>query len=219
VDLEQRIGSLLDRARSGDRRAFDELVELHRPRLEALIESRLGKEIRRAVEPGDVLQETLLRAFSSIARFDPRGSGSFLRWLGGITEHVILNFARKAGHEAVLPLEQDLPGGGVSPSKALRRGERFDRLEDALARLSPEHRQVIVLARVEGLTTGEIAARMDRSEGAVRHLLIRALRSLRASFGDTESFHLPPRCFPPPPPRGGALGTAESANGDSRHEE
>ena len=75
----------------------------------------------------------------------------------------------------------------------MRRSERFDRLEEALKTLSPDHRQVITMARVDGLKIKEIAERMNRSPNAVMQLLWRALEKLKASFGETESLHLPDR--------------------------
>ena len=66
-------------------------------------------------------------------------------------------------------------------------------MEKALESLSDDHRQVVTLARLEGLKVKEIAKRMDRSPDAVKKLLARALMHLKESFGDTESFHLPDR--------------------------
>ena len=59
--------------------------------------------------------------------------------------------------------------------------------------LSDDHRQVIILARIEGLKMSEIAERMNRSPGAVRILLFRAMQELKKKFGNTESLHLPER--------------------------
>jgi RNA polymerase sigma factor (sigma-70 family) len=75
----------------------------------------------------------------------------------------------------------------------LRREERFERLEKSLQSLSPDHREVILLARIEGLQIAAIAERLGRSKSAVKSLLLRALKELKRSFGDTESFHLPDR--------------------------
>ncbi|HAK96178.1 MAG TPA: hypothetical protein DCM87_14590, partial [Planctomycetes bacterium] len=96
----------------------------------------------------------------------------------------------------------------ASPSRAARREERFDRLEGALARLPEEHRQVIRLARIEGLPIAEIAVRMNRSAAAVSMLLSRALKRLREGFGDTESMSLPDRML------GGAGRAPEAEGGD-----
>jgi RNA polymerase sigma-70 factor, ECF subfamily len=196
MDQTRTMQVLIQKARDGDRTAFEQLAEAYRPRIEALIRSRLGRELLRSFEAEDVLQETLIRAFRSIGQFRVQGPGgeSFLRWIGGIAEHVILTLARRKPREGALPSGGDTtPVEGLTQSKALRRQERFDRLEEALKGLSSEHREVILLARIECLSIKEVARRMGRSPGAVTQLLLRALKSLRASFGDTESFHLPPR--------------------------
>jgi RNA polymerase sigma-70 factor (ECF subfamily) len=93
----------------------------------------------------------------------------------------------------VTSLEGDVPGQEISQTTAMRRNERFGRLEEALNALSSDHRRVIVLARVEGLPIREVAKRMGRSREAVRQMLWRALQKLKTIFGDTESLHLPDR--------------------------
>ena len=85
----------------------------------------------------------------------------------------------------------------------LRRNERFDRLQESIDNLSAEYREVIVLARIEGLRIKEIAQRMNRSPDAVKKLLRRGLKKLRDGFGETESLHLPDR----------SLKTEEADNG------
>ena len=72
----------------------------------------------------------------------------------------------------------------------MRREERFTRLRKAIDNLSPDHRTVILLSRIEGLMIREIATRMGRSQSAVKNLLLRALRELKKSFGHTDSLHL-----------------------------
>lgn len=181
------------KAQAGDRAAFDALVRRHQDRLEALVRSRMGRLVAAGTEATDIVQETLLRAYGAIGRFRWSGDDSFMRWLGAIAENVILNASKRLSRSKALRLDRDVGGQGDSPSKALRRDERFDRLEACLRRLSPDHRSVIVLARIEGLPMKEIARRLDRSESAVKNLLLRALKALRQSFGDTESLGLPDR--------------------------
>ena len=143
----------------------------------------------------DVIQETLVRALESVSSFEWRGEGSFVRWLGGIAENVIRKTAERTVRRGRFQLTVDPAGSGDSPTKALRREERFDRLENALAGLPRDYREVIRLSRIEGLKHEEIAARMNRSHAAIRQLVIRALRMLRERFGDTESLRLPGRAF------------------------
>ena len=185
--------ALIARARKGDRRAFDDLAEEHRERLLAFIRTRLGAQLRRRTEPDDILQEAYLKGFRSLDRFEWRGEGSFFGWLATIAEYVIRELGRSHKLEA-LPLEREPLDEAPSPSRVARREERFVKLGDALSGLSEDHRTVIRLARIEGLAVTEIARRMERSPGAVRHLLLRALQKLRERFGDeTQSLGLPPR--------------------------
>ena len=189
---QDSIEALITSAKTGDRAAFDELLEAHSIPLPAWIRTRVGDRIRRRVEVEDVVQETQLRAFQSIERFTWRGKDSFHRWLCTIAQHLIWNASQKRSTDDV-ELAIDIPDSGVSPSRRLQRDERFDRLEQSIQRLSPDERQVIRLSRIEKLKLREIAVRMNRSELGVKSLLSRALRKLKESFGDTESLHLPDR--------------------------
>lgn len=205
---------LVRRAQGNDRQAFDRLAEMYRSRLRFLARSRLGQDLGQRVEVEDVLQETFMRAFESIQNFQWRSKGSFYSWLCSIAEHVLQDFARihlhtrrkKGGKEIFLATDSSHHGkgdlmelaclpraGGTSPSKAMQRNERFERLEKALNSLTKDHREVILLARVHCLPVKEIAERMGRSPDAVSMLLLRAVRQLRKLFGDTGSLSLPPR--------------------------
>jgi RNA polymerase sigma-70 factor (ECF subfamily) len=185
--------TLIARAQEGDREAFERLVSEDRARLHALVASRLGARLVLRLE--FVYQETLLRAFQSLGRFEWQGEDSFRRWFGGIAENVILELARERARRREAPLRGDRTAGAVSASRAMRRDERFARLEDSLGKLSPEHREAILLVRVDGLGFEEAAERMGRSPDAVKQLLYRALKQLKATFGDTESLHLPGRAL------------------------
>ena len=185
--------SLVEKAKSGDREALGRLFETFRPRLEAVVRGILSERLQHGGGAADVLQETFTRACTDIARFEWRDEDSFLRWLSVIARNVILEEARR---EKVAPgplPERDPSAAGLSPSRRLRREERFDRLEGAMQQLSPLHRQVISLARIEKLPLKEVAARLGRSHDAVRQLLRRALQEMKANFGDTESLGLPHR--------------------------
>jgi RNA polymerase sigma-70 factor (ECF subfamily) len=192
--MAESLEETVARAQRGDRDAFARAIaEIEEP-LRSGIAQRIGPHLRSALDPDDVFQDTVTRAFTSLERFEWQGEGSFLRWLRGIAEHLIRAAADKHRRRAVLELDRGEPAPSqVSGGRALRREERLDRLERALESLSPDHREVIRLARIEGLQIREIAARLDRSPSAVKNLLLRAMKELRRSFGDTESFHLPER--------------------------
>ena len=107
--------------------------------------------------------------------------------------NVIREVDKERKASPLIGLSREHPGKGVSQSKAMRREERFSRFRRSLDGLSEEHREVIRLARFEGVPLKEVACRMNRSHDAVRQLLVRALQKLKADFGDTESLHLPRR--------------------------
>ena len=209
---QRNIPDLILRARAGDRDAFDTLAGLCQARVERLVASRLGKLVGSRFEARDLVQEAFLRAFRSIGQFRGETEQAFWSWLATIARHVVEEAgrrlrARKAGASREVPLdpppgaesgELPPPAPGFhdsvrSPSRLLRAEERFDRLQEALGRLSPDYREVIRLARLEGLPLRDVARRMGRSEKAVSVLLPRALLKLRELFGATESFHLPDR--------------------------
>jgi RNA polymerase sigma-70 factor (ECF subfamily) len=186
---------LVERARTGDREAFDEIQLRYQGRLEQQIRARIGAKLRARLEVEDLVQETFAAAFESIARLVWKGEEAFYRWLSGIAEHRIRSVSRQKAWDVVRLQDAaaEVASDSASPTKRLRRSERFDRLEKALGGLSDEHREVLILSRVEGLKLKEVAARMNRSPEAVRKLLARALLRLKESFGDTESLHLPDR--------------------------
>ena len=184
---------LIGKAQEGDRAAFDELTSSATRSLLARIQRRMGLELRQDLDPEDVMQETFLRAFRWIDKFHWQGEGSFESWLHGIALKIIFHSARERGKWNLLRMTGEPPAVGLSPSRGQRRDERFDRLERSLNSLSPEYRQVVRLARIEGLSMAEIAKRMERTPSSVRNLLFRAMKQLRASFGDTESLGLPDR--------------------------
>jgi RNA polymerase sigma-70 factor (ECF subfamily) len=185
--------ALFAKAQAGDRGAFDALVAKYQARLATLARLRLGRDLRGHVEVEDVLQDALLRAFLSLPEASFESEQTFFGWLARILEHVIVDLARRRAARPESRLDREVADSAVSPSRGLRREERFARLERALDDLGPDDREVIILARIQGLSLKEIAGRMRRSHAAVAQLLTRALRKLRACFGNTESLHLPDR--------------------------
>ncbi len=182
--------SLIERIKRGDREAFTPLFEKYRPRLTALLYCRLGPQLRGSVEVEDLLQETLLRAFREIDHFTYRSPGSFFRWIARIADHVVVDAARFAGRgkrhaQEIVPLRSPSnpdgpePVDSRTPSRVLAQQEGLARLLEQLDALPENYRRVIVMAKVEGLTTREIAEKLGKSREAASLLLHRALAQLR----------------------------------------
>ena len=180
---------LLERIRQGDRDAFTPLFERCKPRLETWVRYRMGPRLRAFVEIEDVLQETLLRAYRELDQFTYRSPGSFQRWLFAIAGHVLSDTARYRGREKrrgdPVPLRSDSQPAGFepvdsrTPSRLLREREQLERLFARLDELPSQYREVILLARVEGLSTRETAERLGKTRESTALLLHRALKELR----------------------------------------
>jgi RNA polymerase sigma-70 factor, ECF subfamily len=180
--------ALLEKARLGDRESLSRMFEKHRRRLATLIHFKLSEEARGHSEVEDILQETLLRAFKDLDGFRYQSPGSFVRWLSSIADHVIVDRVRyhsrerRAGEEipfrsASNPAGPD-PRDSNTPSRVFSQRESVQRLMDALEELPDDYRQVILMAKIEGLPTGEIAERMGRSREGVALLVYRAVKRL-----------------------------------------
>jgi RNA polymerase sigma-70 factor, ECF subfamily len=193
-DHRQTVEALVQRAREGDSVAFQGLMNLYGERLLRQIRARMGQRVGSVMEAEDVSQETFSRALGAIAKFRWQGEESFYRWLAGIAEHLIRSASQKKCIDK-LQLTRDVPADATTASTSVRRDERFDRLERAINRLSPDQRTALKLARIDGMPVRKIAAEMQRSEKAIYALLSRALDRLRETFGDTESLQLPDRVF------------------------
>lgn len=182
---------LVERARGGDREAFDAIVRPLEDRLRAFIRSRLPAAGGESLDPEEVLGETLVRAFGSVGSFRGEDIEAFRRWITGVAQKTILRARDEARRHLTLELPPGLSAGDTSPTKGLRRKERLEHLQGALDALDGDHRQVIFLTRIEGLSLKEAAERMGRSPEAVRKLFWRALRRLRSALSSTESLGLP----------------------------
>jgi len=181
---------LVERAQQGDQDAFSRLFEKCRPRLAVIIHCRLSSDLRRDADVDDILQETMLRAFRDIQRFEYRAPGSFMSWLVRIAEHVVVDMARaqdrqkRAGEHVRLRSESN-PGGpepahSYTPSRIFRENESLGQLVETLNLLPEDYRRVILLAKVEGLSISEIAARLEKSNEATSLLLHRAIKRLQS---------------------------------------
>lgn len=173
---------LLERGRAGDAEALSILFDRYRRRLAVLIHYRLGPEVKQHYEVDDVVQETLLRACRDLEQFQYQTPGSFFRWLAAIAGHVITDLARRENRQRrrVEPAPQGVdPATSMTPSRVVAQKEQLQALIAKLDELPEDYREVVVLAKIEGLTTQEVAERMGRTRQQVAVLLHRAIKRLR----------------------------------------
>ena len=187
---------LVERAREGDRTAFDELFMAFEDRIRAFIRSRIRPGYRERLDAEEILQDTFVRAFQSIGSFRGEDTEEFRRWMSGVARKTVLRAeeaARKRGPLEIRENLESIASDVVSPGHAMRREERFDRLQAAIDSLSGDHREVILLTRIQGMSLKRAAEKMGRSPEAVRKLFWRALKQLRSVLTNTASLHLPDR--------------------------
>jgi len=178
---------LVSQAQHGDLRAFQELVERHSAVVYRVAARTVGPD-----DAQDVSQDAFLRALSRIKSY--RGHGSFRAWLLQITHNTALNAVTRKRAEPVEdppePTEPDTIEGERQPAERLEREERRRRLELKLRGLRMEHRTVLVLRDVEGLSYEEIADVTDTPIGSVKGRLHRArgelIQALRRNTYDWE---------------------------------
>ncbi len=177
---------LVARVKGGDREAFSGLFDKYRRRLAVVVYYKLGADLRASCEVDDIIQETLLRAWRDIEQFRYRAPGSFMSWLASIADHVIIDAARYGDRErrraaAVVPLSQAPEAADTrTPSRLLAQKEGAAALLDRLNALPEDYRQAILLAKIEGLSTAELAERLGKSREAAALLLHRAVKRFRA---------------------------------------
>jgi RNA polymerase sigma-70 factor (ECF subfamily) len=177
---------LLREARRGSREALGELFARYGMRLLAFIRMRMGKDLRARVESRDILQTTMMKSFQRLSQFEGGDGATLMGWLVRIAENEIrdqIDYQHRQRRDVSAGVPID--AGGVEIAAHVRSAlsaavmhEEAERLGSALERLDPDHREVIVLRKLEELSFKEVAARMGRSEDACRMLLARAMVAL-----------------------------------------
>ena len=181
-------GELVTQVKQGDLSAFEQLVERHGDVVYRVAARTVGPE-----EAHDVSQDSFLRALSRIGSF--RGQGSFRAWLLQITHNTALNAVARKRPEPFDELPESAEPGPAAegerlPAVRLEREERRRRLELKLRGLRLEHRTVLVLRDVEGLSYEEISEATGTPVGSVKGRLHRArgelIDALRRNTYDWE---------------------------------
>ncbi len=175
---------LLDRIRSGDEHARDELVSRFLPGLRRWARGRLPHHARGIMETDDIVQIAMLRALDRAADFQAGREGAFLSYLHQILINLIRDEIRRANRHPEEPLDADLAATRQEMlERTIGRGA-LDAYDRALEALSDDQRQAVILRIEFGFTHPEIARALGRSTAnAVRMQIARALVRL------TEEMH------------------------------
>ena len=172
------------RVQEGDVAAYDNLVKKYRVSLISIIYNMTGNK----EDASDLTQEVFIKAFQSIKSFQAKSS--FFTWIYRIAINKTINFIKKSRKQRFINYEtinenlirSDIIEFLTSKNKTEKRvliAELQEKLNDALQKLSPKHRMVVILYEVEGMSHKEISQIMRSSQGTVRSRLYYAKKELQ----------------------------------------
>jgi RNA polymerase sigma-70 factor (ECF subfamily) len=183
---EQEINDvdLVARTQAGDPRAFDDLVRKYSPRLYGLVYNMTSNH----EDTNDLLQDIFAKAYRSIKGF--RGKSSFYTWLHTIATNMTINFLTTRSRTYKMSLD-DVDNGiqndpefiemtsAPDATREVNLKELQQRLNEAMMKLSNEHRAVVTMFDIQGMPHAEIGKILGISEGTVRSRLFYAHRQLQ----------------------------------------
>lgn len=197
---DDELQALTDAAGRGDRRALENLLARYTPELHAFVRLRAGAMLKARESSADLVQSVCREVLEHADRFRYPSEAAFKRWLYTTALRKIKNRHAyyMAGKRDVLrhatPPDDEQAARDLldhyrsfsTPSRQVMVREEVERVEGAFAQLSDEQREVITLAHMVGLSRAEIAEQMNKTEGAVRVLLHRALAKVSDLLSDDE---------------------------------
>lgn len=169
---------LVDRARAGDSLACDVLLNRHFDRIRAVCRRTLGHDDGL----DDVVQNALLAIARSLPKFE--GTSSFTTWIHRIAVNAALDEIRRRQRR---PQPTEVDDTAASPTDAITATTDRMAIDQALQRLSPEHRTILMLREVSDLDYAAIGEQLGLAPGTVRSRLSRARNELRAALVDAAT--------------------------------
>lgn len=175
---------LVARARRGDESAFEALVTENEKRIYNLCRRLTGNQ----EDAAELTQEAFLNAWRGLGRF--QGESSFSTWLYRLATNACIDFLRKEKRRQSLSMtvslddeeearQVELPDERYAPEGALERTEARRAVAEGMERLTLEHRQVLVMREIHGLSYAEIGQVLGLEEGTVKSRIARARGALR----------------------------------------
>jgi RNA polymerase sigma-70 factor (ECF subfamily) len=170
-------------AQAGDTRAYAALVDRHWPRVQRWLHG-LTQDSQAAE---DLTQETFLKVWSALPRFTPESN--FKAWVFCIARHCLIDSHRCGKSPAAGRLPDAVPAAAPGPVSTLVARETLALVQQAIARLPVQFREVFLLRTQEGLSYAEIARALEMNEETVRWRVFKARQTLVEELGealDTE---------------------------------
>ena len=170
------------RAKEGDQEAFRTLVERHSRSLFSLAYRLTGNE----QDAEDVVQETFLRAYKQIQRYD--GRASFYTWIYRIAANYALDLLRarktmgRKNDEEADPVLANVAAPDLGADRAVYASQVQTKIESAMAELTPQERTAFVMRHFEGQSIDDIGNVLGIGESATKNSIFRAVQKLRRAL-------------------------------------
>lgn len=189
-DVELTDAELVRQAQQGNAKAFDLLVTRYRGKVYGMCYHLVHNE----QDAWDLAQNAFIKAWRALGSF--KGDSAFYTWIYRITHNVAYDWLRKRRIEgdgefndeinsSIAAGAEAVPKHDPVPDEALKNQEIGQRIHQAIAQLSPDHRTAILLREVEGYSYEEIAEIMQSSVGTVMSRLFYARKKLQELLKDT----------------------------------
>ena len=186
--MERSDRELVRASRSGEREAFRELVERYQRKILAVASGMLHNRD----DALELTQETFVKAYENLNKF--KGESSFYTWLYRIVVNLAIDFRRRERRHPTVSLADRVTGEDVEegltdqrlsdPYQRASVQEIGARVQEAINELTPDHKAVILLREVEGLSYDDISRVMQCSKGTVMSRLHYARKKLQAKLRD-----------------------------------
>lgn len=203
---DERTQQLLDQISGGDRKAFDDLLALHRARLRRMVNSRLHPKVRSRVDASDILQDAFVDASKRMEDYFESPSISFYLWLRFLTQQRIkmchrrhLDVQKRSAKKDSLLFSNDsqalsealafeLIGADSTPSEVAAKNEMNKQVEKLLDQMRPLDREILCLRHIEQMSNAEVAIALDLDPSTASSRYLRALSRLRSELGKLDGF-------------------------------
>lgn len=192
---DSRVSNLISQARDGAENAKAELLEHFRKYLRLLAHLHMKPLLKAKFDESDIVQETCIQAAQAFQQFEGNSEKQFAAWLRQILANKGAEMARtyrtnkrdarmeiqlqNAFDKSSIDLAKIIPDQNSSPSRVAIRRERSVQLADAISAVGGDKREVLILHGLQGMSIGDVAKSMGRTEASTWKLWARGLQELR----------------------------------------
>lgn len=175
----EEIEKLVEKAQNGDQKSFEKIFEHFFDRIFRYVSFRVKSE-----DSEDLVGDVFLKVVQHLDRYQKTEKAGFNAWIFRIAHNTVVDFYRKP-KDIVIEAEdnenifQQIPDQNLLPNELVHQTMENKKLLELLARIPDQYREVLELKYLEGFENHEIAKILDKTEGNIRIMQLRALRALR----------------------------------------